>query len=75
MSEYDEVKKDYLYLESLDIDADYVDIDSDVFDLMANPTKRRATQMYREAIALWFGGFRNSQIEDDRVEEIRSNYL
>lgn len=75
MSEYNDVKRDYLYLESLDIDADQVEIDSEVFDLMANPTKKRAAAMYKSAIVFWFEGIRNSQIKDDRVEEIRKRYL
>jgi hypothetical protein len=52
---FDEVKKDSLTLEEIDSNADYMTIEEECWDLMADPTKKRAKQMYASAIRAWFG--------------------
>jgi len=62
---YEEVKQDYLCLESISHGGDMVEIMAEVFELMANPTKTRAKRMYQDAIEQWF-----SAIGVSRVAEI-----
>lgn len=51
---YSTVKKDFEFLCDLDRGGDYQDIEAQVFELMALPTKDEARYMYLDAIRLWF---------------------
>lgn len=46
--------KDFQYLEGIAPLDDAVAIMDEVFDLMFNPTKKRAVKMIESAIQLWF---------------------
>lgn len=52
---YAQVRKDFEYLETLADLVDQVELDSEREQLMQNPTKRKAADMYHSAVLLWFG--------------------
>ena len=51
---YEEVKADCLELCAIDSNADLSGIDAEMWVLMANPTKRKAKNLYETAIGFWF---------------------
>ena len=63
---YSTVKKDFDFLYELDSGGDYVEIDASCFELMANPNKEEAKELYLMAIAEWFSSLEMSKnyIED-----------
>lgn len=52
---YEQARQDFEHLETVGELGDAVEIDAEVFNLMRNPTKERARDMYVAAISLWFG--------------------
>ena len=54
MASYEETKRDFEYLNKIAPGGDMMEIDASVFDLMANPTKKRAKELYLTAIGCWF---------------------
>ncbi len=52
--QYETAKTDYHDLNSIAELSDCVEIDAQVFSLMAHPTKAKAAEMYISAIQLWF---------------------
>lgn len=52
---YDQARADFEYLETLAELSDFVEIDASVIDLMRNPTKAKAAELYEAAIRLWLG--------------------
>lgn len=63
---YEQDRDDFEYLESLEEVTDMVEIDAAVWELMRNPTKRQAAEMYRSSIRMWFAehGSRYRDAED-----------
>lgn len=79
---YEKVKRDYLFLNSLYPGGDMMEIDAQVFDLMADPTKKRASQMYESAIQSWFSAIGNrfaevplSVLDNEEVLIIAERYF
>lgn len=70
---YEEIKKDYNYLASICPVGDMMEIDAQVFELMANPTKSKASKMYKHAIEQWFNDVQKnepfSEIPDNVKED------
>ena len=70
---YDEIKKDYNYLASICPVGDMMEVDAQVFELMENPTKSKASKMYRHAMEQWFNDIQKnapfSEIPDDVKED------
>ena len=52
---YDQVRKDFEFLETIAPLDDQVELDSEREALMRDPTKAHAAKLYRAAIVLWFG--------------------
>jgi len=50
---YAQARKDFEFLETLAELTDQVELDAQRLDLMRNPTRALAGQMYRTAIELW----------------------
>jgi len=77
MKRYDEAREAFEYLQIFaDLD-DQVELDSAREELMRNPTKSKAADMYEAGIRLWFGENRRKRsgaMPDDRVEEIADKY-
>ena len=69
---YEQDREDYEYLDTIAEVSDMVVIDAAVLDLMRNPTKSKAAEMYRSAIALWFAEHEDTYNDDERVAEIAS---
>lgn len=83
MASYEETKRDFEYLNKVASGGDMMEIDAAVFDLMANPTKKRAKEMYRTSIGCWaaaigrpmdFAGVPTSVLDDPKVIEILEKY-
>lgn len=89
MPGYAKTKSDWIFLNDIEMknwhgdDActDYVEITGEVFDLMANPTKKLAQDMYDSAIRGWFdiydrcGGLEQTPSEfNRRIEGIRDRH-
>jgi len=72
---YNEVKRDFERLEGLISLDDAVAIDSQVFDLMAEPTKHKAKEMYMSCIELWFGENRILLGSEDIAEKYLSESM
>jgi hypothetical protein len=54
---------------------DCVEVDAEVFDLMADPTKKRALFMYEHSIEEWFRHWRDHIPTDDcTLQEIAERY-
>jgi hypothetical protein len=51
---YAQARKDFETLEAIAELEDQVELDSDRTELMRNPTKKQAMQMYEAGIRLWF---------------------
>lgn len=51
---YARARKDFEFLETIAELEDQVELDAERQDLMQDPTKKRAMQMYESAIDLWF---------------------
>ncbi len=51
---YAQARKDFEYLEEERLLDDAVEIDAMVFYLMREPTKKKAENMYKACISLWF---------------------
>lgn len=64
---YSEVRADFERLESLAELFDHVELDSARLELMQNPTKQKAAEMYYSAILLWFGERRSKSLEVKQV--------
>ena len=86
MSGYTQTKRDYIYLEDLELKyaqgdleiSDQIGAADEVFDLMADPTKARAREMYITAINAWFRAYDGSTFKNKvpqeykrRIENIR----
>lgn len=69
---YDEARFDFEYLESLAELGDWITIADELVDLMRDPTKKRAAQMYIAAITLWHAEHRG--FYDERAERIKLRY-
>ena len=51
---YEQAKSDYAHLSAIKEQGDCVETDAEVFQLMADPTKKRACFMYEACIDNWF---------------------
>jgi hypothetical protein len=89
MAGYAKAKRDWLFLEDLEDryaqgdreSSDQINAADEVFNLMADPTKKRATDMYISAIDSWFYAYDGSSFGGKvpsefagRIEDIRSHY-
>lgn len=54
MSDYDQSRADFEYLEAINALEDQVELDAQRLGLMRNPTKNFAAKMYQDGIGLWF---------------------
>ena len=63
---YDQVKEDFNFLHSISSHGDMVEIDASVFDLMENPNKKKAKELYECAINAWFQSITSSPYDSDR---------
>jgi hypothetical protein len=71
---YKTARADFEYLETLaDLD-DQVDIDSQREELMREPTKAKAADLYEQCISLWFGEHRGEFADLARVCRIATRY-
>lgn len=52
--DYDRARKDMEFLESIRELDDWVSIEDEMVNLMRNPTKEKAAELYSSAIGLWF---------------------
>ncbi|MFK4824812.1 hypothetical protein ACI0FM_08490 [Paenochrobactrum sp. BZR 588] len=66
---YAEVRADFEKLESVIELHDHVELDSARLNLMQNPTKAEAAQMYLSAIGLWFGERRSKYKRQPELPE------
>lgn len=73
---YAQARRDFEYLEEEKLLDDAVEIDALVFDLMRNPTKSNAENMYINCIRLWFvERFREGyHSTDKKLQTIASRY-
>lgn len=74
MSKYARARADFEYLESIVEVADLVEVDAQVFDLMQEPTKARAAEMYADCIDFWFSEHRTHHDDDYKVRRIRKRW-
>lgn len=76
MATYAKARTDFEYLESIRELDDQVSLDSRRLELMKNPTKKYAKDMYESGIRLWFSEFRFRPIKDvpDRVFQIQGDH-
>ena len=51
---YEIAKKDWNFLNDMCPGGDCMEVDASVFELMANPTKKLAKELYISAIEAWF---------------------
>lgn len=67
MSRYSVARRDFEFLETLAELADQMELDACRGDLMKNPTKAHAAELYEAAISLWFvehsGKFDNKRVK------------
>lgn len=70
---YTQARSDFEYLETFAELDDQVELDGERENLMRDPTKARAAQMYESAIGLWFGEHPN--FDTPRIRRIRGRYL
>ena len=70
---YEQARQDFEYLQAIAELNDQVELDSRREELMQNPTKKLASEMYEVAIGLWFGEHAIPE-DDDRVIEIVQRY-
>lgn len=71
---YAQDREDFEYLEGIAEVTDMVEIDASVWNLMRNPTKNEAAQMYRASIRLWFGEHGDHHCDDERVADIAERH-
>lgn len=71
---YDTVRRDFEYLEGVAELDDCVEIDAQVFDLLRNPTKRKAAEIYEGGICAWFGEHKSTFAHDPEVRRIADTY-
>jgi hypothetical protein len=71
---YQQVRKDFEYLETIAQLDDQVELDAERENLMRDPTKAKAAQMYDSGIRLWFGEHRGKFIHVKRVMDIADRY-
>ena len=67
---YRTLKNDWNFLRDLDFGGDYVDVESNCFELMAHPNKEEAKILYYIAIKLWFDSLKTSRNGFDEVNTI-----
>jgi len=51
---YAQSRRDFEYLETIIEVSDMVEIDAEMINLMENPTKNNAAEIYQSAIEIWF---------------------
>lgn len=71
---YAKARRDFEYLKTVAELTDQVELDSEREELMKNPTKKYAGELYQSAIPLWFGEHRNEFPDDSRVQQIARRY-
>jgi hypothetical protein len=71
-SRYDKARAAFEYLESLASLDDQVELDAERENLMRNPTKAKAADLYEMAIRLWAG--EHSPHTDRRARKICEEY-
>lgn len=71
---YGRARKDFEYLETICELDDWVEIDGQVRDLMENPSKKRAEQLYESCIGLWFQEQRRASDLPRRAKAIQKRY-
>lgn len=69
---YDKAREAFEYLESLAELEDQVELDSRREELMRNPTKAKAADMYEAGIRLW--AREHAPHDDRRAQEITEEY-
>lgn len=70
MATYKTARSDFEFLETLADLVDQVDLDAEREELMREPTKAHARNMYEDAISLWFKEHQDSFSETPRVRRI-----
>lgn len=72
---YGRTRKDFEYLETLKELDDWVEIDGRVLELMRNPSKQSAEDMYQSCMSLWFTeAVRDGTELTRRARSIRDRY-
>ena len=71
MSRYDKAKADHETLCKMGNGHDLVEVDAECFELMADPTKKRACSMYESSIRFWFDEYGVSE----KTQEIADRWL
>lgn len=71
---YREAREAFEYLETLAELEDQVEIDASRLDLMRNPTKALAADMYGRCIALWMGAHFGAFDHVERVRDIHDDF-
>jgi len=72
---HEEIRRAFQALEEICELDDQVEIDAEVQDLMADPTKARASTMYESCIGLWFMQEDHKGNAHPDVEWVREKYL
>jgi hypothetical protein len=70
---YTQARRDFEFLETVAELYDQVELDAERLALMREPTRAKAAQMYRTAIALWFGEHR-AKFQIGAVDAIAEAY-
>ncbi|TDW21049.1 hypothetical protein EV128_12218 [Rhizobium azibense] len=72
---YAKARKDFEYLETIAELDDWVEIDGQVRDLMENPSKKKAEELYSACIGLWMQEAHMRKRElTKRAKTIRERY-
>lgn len=74
-SRYDRARSAFEFLESVAPLDDQVELDAERENLMRNPTKAKAADMYESGISLWFEEHGQSRDHGSRVRRIAKDYL
>lgn len=74
MVSYAKARADFEYLESVAELDEQVDLDARRLELMENPTKETAADMYCAGITLWFDQHCDNHDGDRKVAAIRKYY-
>lgn len=70
---YAKARSDFEYLESLVELDDQVELDSQRLDLMQEPTRAKACELYEAGIHLWFGEH-SGKFRTRRIASIANRY-
>jgi len=71
---YATARRDFEYLETIAELQDQVDLDSQREELMRDPTKAKAGDMYEQGVGLWFQEHKSTYADDRRVRRIAERH-